>query len=188
MTSGFLQIPPHDEHPCLRLTLPTAERVVVFHHLVVAHAGRTKMQSEDAGFSASSLSAHERYWVDTPARGCLSPPGIYLPSCGLHISRIANIIKSSVVCPTKSKDLVGARNDLSGNRFAGFPSTTQAPRCGAVSRHFCGNARGSTCICQAHVLTNTYSINQIDLPGACPGKSRRRRVCDPFTINNTTKE
>ena len=71
MTSGFLQIPPDDEHPCLRLTLPTAERVVVFHHLVVAHAGRTKMQSEDAGFSASSLSAHERYWVDTPAQGCL---------------------------------------------------------------------------------------------------------------------
>lgn len=29
------------------------------------------MQSEDAGFPASSLSAHERYWVDTPARGCL---------------------------------------------------------------------------------------------------------------------
>ena len=28
--------------PCLRLTLPTAERVVVFHHLVVAHAGRTR--------------------------------------------------------------------------------------------------------------------------------------------------
>ena len=27
--------------PCLRLTLPTAERVVVFHHLAVAHAGRT---------------------------------------------------------------------------------------------------------------------------------------------------
>jgi len=27
--------------PLLRLTLPTAERVVVFHHLVVAHAGRT---------------------------------------------------------------------------------------------------------------------------------------------------
>ena len=49
---------------------------MVFHHLVVAHAGRTKMQSEDAGFSASSLSAHERYWVDTPARGCLmgQPP------------------------------------------------------------------------------------------------------------------
>lgn len=41
LTSGFLQIPPHVGHPCLRLTLPTAERVVVFHHLVVAHAGRT---------------------------------------------------------------------------------------------------------------------------------------------------
>ena len=42
LTSGFLQIPPHDGHPCLRLTLPTAERVVVSHHLVVAHAGRTR--------------------------------------------------------------------------------------------------------------------------------------------------
>ena len=42
LTSGFLQIPPHDGHSCLRLTLPTAERVVVFHHLVVAHAGRTE--------------------------------------------------------------------------------------------------------------------------------------------------
>ena len=41
LTSGFLQIPPHDGHPCLRLTLPTAERVVVSHHLVVALAGRT---------------------------------------------------------------------------------------------------------------------------------------------------
>lgn len=27
--------------PCLRLTLPTADRVVVLHNLVVAHAGRT---------------------------------------------------------------------------------------------------------------------------------------------------
>lgn len=42
LTSSFLQIPPLDGHPCLRLTLPAAERVVVFHHLVVAHAGRTK--------------------------------------------------------------------------------------------------------------------------------------------------
>ncbi len=42
MTSGFLQIPPHGGHPCLRLTLPTAERVAVFHHPVVAHAGHTK--------------------------------------------------------------------------------------------------------------------------------------------------
>jgi len=43
-TSGFLQIPPRDGHPCLRLTLPTAKRVADFHRLVVAHAGRTKKQ------------------------------------------------------------------------------------------------------------------------------------------------
>ena len=30
--SGFLQIPPRDEHPCLRLTVPATESVVVFHH------------------------------------------------------------------------------------------------------------------------------------------------------------
>ena len=48
LTSGFLQIPPHDGHPCLRLTLPTAERVVVSHHLVVAHAGRTKNAHQQA--------------------------------------------------------------------------------------------------------------------------------------------
>ena len=37
---------------CLRLTLPTAERVVVFHHLVVTHAGRTS-ESGDAAFGIS---------------------------------------------------------------------------------------------------------------------------------------
>ena len=36
------------------------------------------MQSEDAGFPASSLSAHKRYWVDTPARGCLSAPMLFV--------------------------------------------------------------------------------------------------------------
>ena len=35
LTSIFLQIPPHGEHPCLRLTLPTAERAVVFHHIML---------------------------------------------------------------------------------------------------------------------------------------------------------
>src|SRR5699024_12810562 len=42
-TSGFLQIPPHDGHPCLRLTVPTAKSVVDFHHQVIAHAGRTNI-------------------------------------------------------------------------------------------------------------------------------------------------
>ncbi|MFL2112149.1 hypothetical protein, partial [Marinilactibacillus psychrotolerans] len=40
--SDFLQIPPHDGHPCHSLTVPTAKPVVDFHHQVVAHAGRTK--------------------------------------------------------------------------------------------------------------------------------------------------
>ena len=40
--SGFLQIPPRDGHPCLRLKVPATESVVDFHHQVVAHAGRTK--------------------------------------------------------------------------------------------------------------------------------------------------
>ena len=46
-------IPPHDGHPCLRLTLPTAERVVVFHHLVVAHAGRTQNGSRNSPVPAT---------------------------------------------------------------------------------------------------------------------------------------
>ena len=40
--SGFLQIPPHDGHPCRQLTVPTAKPVVDFHHQVVTHAGRTE--------------------------------------------------------------------------------------------------------------------------------------------------
>jgi hypothetical protein len=47
-TSGFLQIPPHDGHPCLRLTLPTAKRVADFHRQVVAHAGRTTIKRPPA--------------------------------------------------------------------------------------------------------------------------------------------
>ena len=39
--SGFLQTPPCDGRPCLRLTLPTAKRVADFHRQVVAHAERT---------------------------------------------------------------------------------------------------------------------------------------------------
>ena len=40
--SDFLQIPPHDGHPCLRLTVPTAKSVADFHRQVIAHAERTK--------------------------------------------------------------------------------------------------------------------------------------------------
>ncbi len=41
-TSGFLQIPPRDGHPCLRLTVPTAKSVADFHRQVIAHAEHTK--------------------------------------------------------------------------------------------------------------------------------------------------
>ena len=40
-TSGFFQILPHDRHPCLRLTVPTAKSVVDFHHQVVTYAEHT---------------------------------------------------------------------------------------------------------------------------------------------------
>ena len=40
-TSDFLQIPPLDGHPCLRLTVPTAKSVADFHRQVIAHAERT---------------------------------------------------------------------------------------------------------------------------------------------------
>ncbi|MDR0404946.1 MAG: hypothetical protein LBH37_04080, partial [Oscillospiraceae bacterium] len=41
--SGLLQIPPHDGHPCLLLTVPTAKPVYGnFHHQVIVHAGHTK--------------------------------------------------------------------------------------------------------------------------------------------------
>ncbi|MFL2099131.1 hypothetical protein ACEN4B_12275, partial [Marinilactibacillus psychrotolerans] len=43
--SDFLQIPPHDGHPCHSLTVPTAKPVVDFHHQVVAHAGRTNKKT-----------------------------------------------------------------------------------------------------------------------------------------------
>jgi hypothetical protein len=39
--AGFLQIPPHDGHPCLGLTLLAVKRVADLHRRVSAHAGRT---------------------------------------------------------------------------------------------------------------------------------------------------
>src|SRR5690606_5743906 len=40
--AGFLQIPPRDGHPCLKLTLLTAKCVRDFHPIVMTHAGRTE--------------------------------------------------------------------------------------------------------------------------------------------------
>lgn len=40
----FLQIPPHDGHPCSWLILLAAKRIADFHRRVCAHAGRTKQK------------------------------------------------------------------------------------------------------------------------------------------------
>src|SRR5690625_4002253 len=40
--ADFLQIPPHDGHPCLKLHFLLQRRVRDFHPIVIAHAGRTK--------------------------------------------------------------------------------------------------------------------------------------------------
>jgi hypothetical protein len=54
--SGFLQIPSHDGHPCLQLTVPTAKPVVDFHHQVITHAGRTNTgASPKAGTARGSV-------------------------------------------------------------------------------------------------------------------------------------
>ncbi|PTJ28014.1 hypothetical protein BU035_05130, partial [Staphylococcus simulans] len=56
--SDFLQIPPHDGHPCLSLTVPTAKPVMDFHHQVVNHAERTHKQEAELNpplFSTYSL-------------------------------------------------------------------------------------------------------------------------------------
>ena len=55
LTSGFLQIPPHGRHPCLRLTLPTAERVVDLHHRAVVHAGHTAKNPAPVETDAGSI-------------------------------------------------------------------------------------------------------------------------------------
>jgi len=39
--ASFLQIPPHDGHPCSWLILLAAKRIADFHRRVCAHAGRT---------------------------------------------------------------------------------------------------------------------------------------------------
>jgi len=41
--SGFLQIPSHDGHPCLRLMLPATEYIVDFHHQVNVRAEHNRV-------------------------------------------------------------------------------------------------------------------------------------------------
>ena len=54
-TSDFLQIPSHDGHPCLWLTVPTAKSVADFHHQVITHAERTiKTEAASLFFSETA--------------------------------------------------------------------------------------------------------------------------------------
>ena len=64
---GFLQIPPHDGHPCLWLTVPTAKSVADFHRQVIAHAERTnsKLPPAEAGGSFF-LWGEFKYLFDKP--------------------------------------------------------------------------------------------------------------------------
>ena len=71
--SGFLQIPPHDGHPCLRLAVPATEPVVDFHHLVIAHAERTSNSHCDSNSQrAYSLLMRSKFFSFKVARlqGC----------------------------------------------------------------------------------------------------------------------
>ncbi|MCL2063458.1 MAG: hypothetical protein FWG98_03670, partial [Candidatus Cloacimonetes bacterium] len=40
--ADFLQIPSHDGHPCLKLTVPTTKPVMDLHHQADVHVGHTK--------------------------------------------------------------------------------------------------------------------------------------------------
>lgn len=62
--AGFLQIPPHEGHPCLWLTLPTAKCVRVFHPIVIAHAGRTR--------KSLSAKAEGLYYYERCKLACIS--------------------------------------------------------------------------------------------------------------------
>src|SRR5690606_29122198 len=56
--AGFLQIPPRDGHPCLKLTLPTAKCVRDFHPIVMTHAGRTESGSDPFGLNPKTFHSH----------------------------------------------------------------------------------------------------------------------------------
>jgi len=73
--SSFLQIPPHDGHPCSWLIVPTAKPIVDFHHQVIAHAE----QSGRRGRLAPVLPHHRTYRsvyggsAELPYRKCALP-------------------------------------------------------------------------------------------------------------------
>ena len=73
---GLLQIPPHGGPPCPQLTLPTAKRVVDFHHQVTAHSGQTKITDDNGKIIAGCVARMycwkiayiDTLWVDEKYR------------------------------------------------------------------------------------------------------------------------
>ncbi len=59
--SDFLQIPLHNGHPCLSLTVPIIKPVTDFHRQVVTHPGRSKNADKSAVFVGSLTRYYKLY-------------------------------------------------------------------------------------------------------------------------------
>ena len=114
-TSGFLQIPPRDGHPCLRLTLPTAKRVADFHRQVVAHAGRTTYRCTVA------CAADVAKWVYVSnikgATGGTGPAGADAITMSITSSN-GTIFKNTGVSTTLTAHVYRAGAELSTSQIA----------------------------------------------------------------------
>lgn len=77
--ADFLQIPPHDGHPCLWLILLAAKRIADFHRPVCAHAGRTKIKKApfrnetELFFIYQLINRLTNYFSITSCRPCRRP-------------------------------------------------------------------------------------------------------------------
>ena len=61
---SFLQIPPHDGHPCCSANgSPLSGTIVVFHYLAITHAGHTSSRRNFAFYSQSSDLSHHNSGV-----------------------------------------------------------------------------------------------------------------------------
>jgi hypothetical protein len=76
--AGFLQIPPHDGHPCLGLILLAAKRIADSHRRVCARAGRTNKSRPKGECIPGGLFIERMYaWMLCPIKhllACLCRP------------------------------------------------------------------------------------------------------------------
>lgn len=106
--SGFFQIPPCDGHPCLRLTIPTAKFVVVFHHLVIAHAGHTRKKTAlQCGLFTNGASERNRTVVCS-LEGCRSTIELHSQVNGVSEGNrtLDPLIKSQLLYHLSYRDIV----------------------------------------------------------------------------------